>query len=81
MAAVGVGDAGRLLHGVWGAVASATGGVAVGGGCGGGGCGGGTEGLSCVAVVACVRVGVVVGLGVVPVAAVVGVGGRQRVVL
>lgn len=39
------------------------------------------EGLTRVAVVARVGVGVVVWFGVVPVAAVVGVGGRQRVVL
>lgn len=39
------------------------------------------EGLPRVAVVARVGVGVVVGFGVVPVAAVVGVGGRERVVL
>lgn len=41
----------------------------------------GGEGLTSVSVVAGVGVGVVVGFGVVPVAAVVGVGGRQRVVL
>lgn len=39
------------------------------------------EGLASISVVARVGVGVVVGFGVVPVAAVVGVGGRQRVVL
>lgn len=39
------------------------------------------EGLASVPVVACVRVGIIVGFGVVPVSAVVGVGGRQRVVL
>lgn len=39
------------------------------------------EGLPRVAVVARVGVGVVVGFGIVPVAAVVGVGGRQSVVL
>lgn len=39
------------------------------------------EGLPRVTVVARVGVGVIVGFGVVPVAAVVGVGGRQRVVL
>lgn len=41
----------------------------------------GGEGLACVSVVASVGVGVVVGFGVVPVAAVVGVGGCQCVVL
>lgn len=41
----------------------------------------GGEGLARVAIVARVGVGVIVGFGVVPVAAVVGVGGRQRVVL
>lgn len=41
----------------------------------------GAEGLPRVAVVARVGAGVVVGFGVLPVAAVVGVGGRQRVVL
>lgn len=39
------------------------------------------EGLPRVAVVARVGVGVVVGFGIVPVAAVVGVGGCQRVIL
>lgn len=39
------------------------------------------EGLASVSIVACVGVGVIVGFGVVPVAAVVGVGRRQRVVL
>lgn len=39
------------------------------------------EGLACVSIVACVGVGVIVGFGVVPVAAVVGVGRRQCVVL
>lgn len=43
--------------------------------------GGGGEGLTRVSVVAGVGVGVVVGFGVVPVAAVVRVGGRERVVL
>lgn len=41
----------------------------------------GGEGLASVSVVARVGVGVVVGLGVVPVAAVVCVGGCQRVIL
>lgn len=45
------------------------------------GVGSAREGLTRVAVVARVGVGVVVWFGVVPVAAVVGVGGRQRVVL
>lgn len=43
--------------------------------------GSGGEGLARVPIVARVGVGVIVGFGVVPVAAVVGVGGRQRVVL
>lgn len=39
------------------------------------------EGLPSVSVVACIGVGVIIGFGVVPVAAVVGVGRRQRVIL
>ncbi len=42
---------------------------------------GGREGLASISVVACVGVGVIVGFGVVPVAAVVGVGRRQRIIL
>lgn len=41
----------------------------------------GGEALASVSIVACIGVGVIVGFGIVPVAAVVGVGRRKRVVL